>query len=296
MMVKKDKLFQSIANLIMIILSIICLCPFLLLIGSSLSNQSTILNYGYSFIPKELDFTAYKYVFSSSSNIIKAYGVSIMVMLIGTAVNLIISLLFAYPLSRRDLPGRNLFSFILFFTLLFNGGLVPTYIMWTRTFHIKNTIFALIVPNLLMNGFYVILARNYFSNSIPESIIESAKIDGASELRILAKIVLPMSKPIIATLGLFVSLSYWNDWLNGLYYVSDEKLYTIQVLLNRMLMETMYLKSSLSGSMKLAIAQSIPTDAIKMAVAVVGVLPLLIIYPFVSKRLTSGIVIGAVKE
>ncbi len=295
-MVKRDKAFQHIANLIMILVAVFCLCPFFLLIGSSLNSQSGIINYGYSFIPKELDFTAYKYIFNGSSNIIKAYGVSIAVLLLGTAANLTISILFAYPLSRKDLPGRNFFSFLLFFTLLFSGGLVPTYIMWTQTFHIKNTIIALIVPNLLMNGFYVIMARSYFTSSIPEAIIEAAKIDGTSELGILAKIVLPISKPIIATLGLFVSLSYWNDWLNGLYYVSDEKLYSIQVLLNRMLMETMYLQSSLSSSMKLTAGLTIPTDAIKMAVAVVGVLPLLIIYPFISKYLTSGIVIGAVKE
>lgn len=295
-MVIRDKVFQFIANLIMVLLAVFCLCPFLLIISSSVTSQNEIINYGYSFMPKEVDFTAYKYILNGSSNIIKSYGVSIIVMLLGTVTNLAISILYAYPLSRRNLPGRNFFSFLLFFTLLFNGGLIPTYIMWTRTFQIKNTILALIVPNLLMNGFYVILARNYFANSIPEAITEAAKIDGANEICILFKIILPVSKPIIATLGLFVSLSYWNDWLNGLYYVSDERLYSIQVLLNRMLMETMYLQSSLSNSIRLSVGQTIPTDAIKMAVAVIGVLPLLIIYPFISRFLTSGIVIGAVKE
>jgi putative aldouronate transport system permease protein len=280
----------------MTLVALFCVLPFFLLLGASLTSENEIIHQGYAFIPSQIDLSGYRYVLNGANNILHAYLMSVIVMLIGTAVNLTITMLFAYPLSRKDIPGRNFFNFALFFTLLFSGGLIPSYIMWTQTFHIKNTIFALIVPNLLLNGFYVIMARNYFSTSIPDGVLEAARIDGANELTILTRVVLPLSKPIIATLGLFVSLNYWNDWLNGLYYVSEEKLYTIQVLLNRMLMETMYLKSSLSSSMSLAAGETIPTETIKMTVAVLGVLPLLLIYPFISRYLTSGIVIGAVKE
>lgn len=292
---KTDKSFQITANIILCCVMIFCVAPFLLLISSSLSNDRAIILEGYSLWPRQLDLKAYKYILFDSNNIINAYQVSVIVMVLGTIINLTISLLFAYPISKRDLPGRNVFVFILFFTILFNGGLIPTYIMWTRTFNIKNTLAALVVPNLLMNGFFVIIARNYFSTIIPEAVFDSAKIDGANEGRTFVQIVLPLSKPIIATLALFVSLGYWNDWLNGLYYVNEEKLYTIQLLLNRMLMDTAFLQSGLANGFRLAAGETLPLATIKMAVAVLGALPLLVVYPFISRHLTSGIVIGSVK-
>lgn len=295
-MVLHDKTFQIVTNIILGMVALFCILPFFLLMGASVTAEHEIIHEGYAIIPSRLDFSGYRYILNGANNILHAYLMSAIIMVAGTIINLAISMLFAYPLSRRDLPGRNFFNFILFFTLLFSGGLVPSYIMWTQTFHIKNTVFALLIPNLLMNGFYVIMARSYFSTSIPDAVVEAARIDGAGELKILLEVVLPMSGPIIATLGLFVSLNYWNDWLNGLYYISDENMYTVQVLLNRMLMETMYLKSSLSSTMSLAAGESIPTETIKMAVAMLGVLPILFIYPFISKYLTNGIVIGAVKE
>ena len=208
--------------------------------------------------------------------------------------NLTLTTLFAYPLSRKDLPGKAFFSFVIFFTMLFNGGLVPSYMMWTGIFHIKNTIWALIIPNLLMGAFYVIMMRTYFTTNIPDAVIEAARIDGAGEWRILAKIVLPMSTPIIATLALLVGLGYWNDWLNGLYYINNDKLYSIQVLLNKMLLDVQYLMSGASGG---ALTQNItrPATGIKMAVAVMGALPILVVYPFFQKYFVKGIVIGAVK-
>ena len=178
--------------------------------------------------------------------------------------------------------------------MLFNGGLVPTYIMWTQTFHIKNTLFAYLVPNLMMSAFYVIMTRTYLTTTIPSEIIEAAKIDGAGEFRVMGRIILPMSKPILSTVGLLVGLSYWNDWLNGLYYINKDALYSIQVLLNKMLLDTQFLMSSASQGMNID-TTALPSTGIKMAIAVMGILPVLVIYPFLQKYLVKGITIGAVK-
>ena len=293
-MIKRDRVFQTVANLILFVIALFCLLPILLLISSSISNETEILHKGYSLLPRKLDFSTYVYVLNGVNGILKSYGVSLAVTVIGTVLNLVITVLYAYPISRKDLKGRSFFSFLLFFTILFNGGFIPTYMMWTNTFHIKNTYLAYLLPNLLMNGFYVIMARNFFSANIPSELIESAKMDGAGEFRTLYSIVLPMAKPIIATLGLFVSLNYWNDWQNGLYYITDDKMYSLQVLLNRMLLDSMYAQLGLSKTAN-SIGAAAPSATLKMAIAALGTLPVLIIFPFVSKYLTGGIVVGAVK-
>ena len=224
----------------------------------------------------------------------RGYIISIFVTVVGTFANLALTTLFAYPLSRKDLPKKGFFAFVIFFTMLFNGGLVPSYMMWTGVFHIKNTLAALIVPNLMMGAFYVIMMRTYFTTNIPDAVLEAARIDGAGEFKILLRVVLPMSKPIIATLALLVGLNYWNDWLNGLYYINNDQYYSIQVLLNKMLLDVQYLMSGAAGG---ALTQNItlPATGIKMAVAVMGVFPVLVIYPFFQKYFVKGIVIGAVK-
>ena len=203
------------------------------------------------------------------------------------------TVLIAYPLSRKDLPGRNIFAFYLFFTMLFNGGLIPSYIMWTRTFHIQNTIWALLIPNLLLNAYNVIMMRTYFTSSIPVEIIEAAKIDGAHEGVILMKVVLPMAKPIIATITLLVGLAYWNDWMNGLYYLTDDSMYSIQVLLTKIMRNIDMLKQTASSGQ--SVMMQIPSTSIRMAIAFLGVLPILAAYPFFQKFLVKGITVGAVK-
>lgn len=293
-MIKRDRVFQTVANLILFVIALFCLLPILLLISSSISNETEILHKGYALLPRKLDFSTYAYVLNGVNGILKSYGVSLVVTVIGTVLNLVITVLYAYPISRKDLKGRSFFSFLLFFTILFNGGFIPTYMMWTNTFHIKNSYLAYLLPNLLMNGFYVIMARNFFAANIPSALIESAKMDGAGEFRTLYSIVLPMAKPIIATLGLFVSLNYWNDWQNGLYYITDDKMYSLQVLLNRMLLDSMYAQQGLSKTAN-SIGAAAPSATLKMAIAALGTLPVLIIFPFVSKYLTGGIVVGAVK-
>ena len=272
-MVERNKSFQIAANVIMILLSAMCIVPFILLIMSSITKENILLKYGYSFWPREISFDAYKTLLVDSGSIVRGYIISALVTVVGTVANLTLTTLFAYPLSRKELPGKAFFSFVIFFTMLFNGGLVPSY---------------------MMGDFYVIMMRTYFTTNIPDAVIEAARIDGAGEWRILAKIVLPMSTPIIATLALLVGLGYWNDWLNGLYYINNDKLYSIQGLLNKMLLDVQYLMSGASGG---ALTQSItlPATGIKMAVAVMGALPILVVYPFFQKYFVKGIVIGAVK-
>lgn len=276
----------------MILITLFCLLPFLLLIVSSFTDEATLVRDGYSFFPQQLSLNAYRYLLVDSTAIVRGYLISIVVTVIGTIANLLITVMFAYPLSRRDLPMRNFFAFFLFFTMLFNGGLVPTYMMWTQTFHIKNTLFALLIPGLLMSAFNVIMMRTYINSNIPDAVIEAARIDGAGEFRLLLQIVLPMSLPIVATLALLAGLAYWNDWLNGLYYITDDRLFSIQVILNRMLTKTEMLKQAATTGVSMG---PMPEVGIKMAVAVLGALPVLIVYPFFQRYFVKGIAIGAVK-
>jgi putative aldouronate transport system permease protein len=262
---------------------------------SSVTDENVLLQNGYSFFPEKLSLDTYRFLFNSSgSNIWNAYGITVVVTVIGTVANLTLTTLLSYPLSRKDLPHRRVFSFIVFFTMLFNGGLVPSYIMWTRYIGIKNTLAALIVPALMMNAFFVMIMRAFFQNSIPDSVIEAARIDGAGEWRVLRVIVLPMAKPMVATLTIMVGLMYWNDWMNGLYYVNKDSLYSIQVLLNRMLMDVQYLMTNANMSAS-DIGGNLPAVGIRMGVAVIGALPIMVVYPFFQRFFVKGIAIGAVK-
>lgn len=293
-MVSNNKVEQVVLHTIFILLCIIAASPFLLLISSSITEESTLLQYGYSFFPKKVSFYAYEYLFQSGGKIIRGLGLSVLVTIVGTACSILMTVMFAYPISRKELPHRNLFSFLVFFTMLFNGGLVPTYMMYTQIFHIKNTIWALIIPSLLMNAFYIIMMRSFFVSNIPDSLIEAARIDGAGEFRILFRIVLPLSKPMLATLALMVGLGYWNDWMNSLYYITDDSLYTLQAILNNIITSITFLQSSTMGSVASAVA-AMPSTGIRMAIAVVGVIPVLVIYPFFQKYFVKGIVVGGVK-
>ncbi|MDQ0972202.1 putative aldouronate transport system permease protein [Neobacillus niacini] len=220
---------------------------------------------------------------------------TIFVTVFGTFISLAMTAFLAYALSRRDLPYRNFFAFFVFFTLLFNGGLVPTYLVYTQVFDIKNTIWALIVPGLLMNGFNVLLMRTFFMTSIPEPVVESARMDGAGEFRTFFSIILPLSLPILATIGLLQTIFYWNDWFNGLVYITEPTLFSIQNMLNRMLSDIQFLASSNLGTNTSSAAAQIPTTGVRMAIAVIGILPILIAYPFFQKYLVKGIALGSVK-
>lgn len=291
-MIGKNKGIHIAANVVLTILTICVIVPFILLISSSMTSEQSLIRDGYGFIPGEVDFTAYRLLLTGSSSILHGYVVSFGITFLGTAGSLAMTTLFAYPLSRRDLPGRNFLAFFLFFTMLFNGGLVSSYMMWTQTFHIKNTIWALLIPNLMMSGFNVIMMRTYFTANIPEEVIDAARIDGAGEIKLLIRVILPMSLPIMATVGLLIGLGYWNDWLNGLYYVNDDRYYNIQVLLNKMLLNAEAMKKAAAAGV---MGGPVPSTAMKMAVAVLGALPVMALYPFFQRYFVKGITVGAVK-
>lgn len=284
-----------IPNIIMIISSLACILPFLLLIISSLTDNDTLIRNGYSYIPEKFSISAYVYLLNDISTIAKAYGVTLFSTAVGTTVGLSMSAMLGYGLSYKDLPGKKVLNFMVVITLLFNGGLVPTYMVYTHLFGIKNTIWAQIVPGLLMNGFNVIILRSYFSNSIPVEITESARIDGAKEILIFRKIILPLSLPIMATVGLLIGVMYWNSWTNGLYYITDPNYYNLQNVLNRILLDIRFLTTGFYSDIASDLLTTLPSVSIRMAIAVIGVLPVLAIYPFFQKYFVKGITIGAVK-
>ncbi|MBO4510925.1 MAG: carbohydrate ABC transporter permease [Lachnospiraceae bacterium] len=293
-MVSKDlKRWRIAAHIVMIIMTALAVLPFILLIIASFTEENTALKYGYTYFPKALSLDAYAYIMQNASTFVRAYGMTIIVTLLGTVVSIVLTALTAYVLSKKGLPGGRILTLIVVFTMLFNGGLVATYISYVTLFHIKNTIFALICPSLLMNAFSIMLVRNYFAHSIPEEIYESARIDGASEILIFFKLVLPLSVPILATIGLMSGIAYWNDWQNSLYYIDDKSLYTIQAILNS-INESISALTSLGGTAGVS-AADLPSTTIRMAVAVVGILPVLVIYPFFQKYFAAGLMAGSVK-
>lgn len=281
----------------MIILSLLAIVPFALLVISSFTDNSTLIANGYSFLPEKWSTYAYEYIFKTGNSIVHAYGVSISLTAAGTAISLSITTLLAYALSKTDLPGRRIMLFMVVFTMLFNGGLVPTYIVYTNVLNVKNTFWALLIPGLLMNGFNVMLMKSYFCSSLPGEILDAAYIDGAGEFQTFASIAVPLSKPIIATIGLFNGIAYWNDWMNGYIYLTKRTdLYSVQNLLNRMMQNIQYLSQNSAHIQDASVGlASIPSVSVRMAMATVGVLPILIIYPFVQGNFVKGITLGGVK-
>jgi len=289
-----NQMNQFAVHFVFVLASALCLFPFLLLFMTSITDEQSLVLHGYTLFPSEFSLAAYQYLWDQSASIGRAYGITVLITVVGTAAGLLISALLAYPLSRRDMPLRGAISFIVFFTLLFNGGLVPTYLVYTELFQLKNTLWALIVPLLLTNGFYILLIRTFFTTSIPAAIIESAYMDGASEFKIFYQIVMPLSLPILATIGLMLGIGYWNDWFNGLIYVTDSKLYSLQNLLNRMLQNIQFLQQTNLGGRQ-GSASAMPMNSVRMAMAVIGILPILAVYPFFQKFFVKGLTIGAVK-
>lgn len=295
-MAGKGRGFRAFSYVIMSLLTIFAVMPFILLIVSSVTDETTINKYGYSFIPRDIDFAAYRYLFASGGKILRAYGMTIVVAFVGTITNLMLTLFMSYLLSKRDLPGRNFLSFMIFFTMLFSGGMVPSYLIWSQLMHVVDTIWGLILPNLLLSAWNVIMMRTYFTTNIPQEILEAAEMDSCGQVRMLFRICVPLSKPMISTITLFTALAYWNDWTNALYYlVRNRDLQTIQALLNSMQSNVQFLKDYANQSSLAEFANQLPTLGVRMAIAVVSIVPILIIYPFFQKSFVRGIVIGGVK-
>lgn len=296
--INQDKTFQIGGHIFMVIFTLCAIIPILLLVISSLTDNAALLQNGYSFFPKKWSLYAYEWIFNSnSSTVLRAYGMSFVLTTSGTILSLIITTLLAYGLSKKGLPFKGILTFVVFFTMLFNGGLVPTYINYTTVFHVKDTFWGLLVPGLLMNAYNVLLMKSYFVTGIPNEILEAAYIDGANEFETMLKVAIPMAKPIIATIAMFVGIAYWNDWNNGyIYLVKNTELYSIQNLLNRLMQNIQALSTntqSLSNTGE-GLAK-IPTATVRMAMAALGILPIVVVYPFIQKNFVKGITLGGVK-
>lgn len=300
MLTREDKRTQVVAHLVCILFTALALLPFILMIVVSFTDNDWASVHGYTYFPQAWSLKAYSYIGLQWGKIGRAYVMTILVTVIGTVTNLVLSCTFAYAICHRDTPGMKLLNMMLVLTMLFSGGIVASYYVYVKYFHVKDTIWALIVPNYLMNAFHVILIRNYYTSSIPAALTESAKIDGASEYTVFARIIIPLSKPIIATVGLMVALGYWNDWLNGIYYLTERggsSLYTIQIVLNNINDNIQVLKANAGELAKMGtVIPQLPSTTIRMAIAVVGILPVMIAYPFFQQYFVKGITLGAVKE
>ena len=292
-MIFNSKIFRFFTTLIMVFLVVACIAPFILLVASSFTSEQALTLNGYKFWPSEFSTEAYRYLWSVRDAILRSYGMSFLITGIGTVLSVTMTMLFAYPLSRKDLPGRTGLSFFLFFTMLFNGGFVPTYIVYSKFLHITDTLAGLIVPYLLMNAFFVIMVRTYITTNVPDEVIEAAHIDGAGELLTLVKVVLPMSTPIIGTIGLMSAIAYWNNWTNGVYFITTRRdLYGIQNYLNTVISNIQFLQSHSDPSISV---KSLPSVSIRMAIAVIAIIPILCAYPFFQKSFAKDITVGAVK-
>jgi putative aldouronate transport system permease protein len=279
-------------HIVLVLVTASMLLPIVLLFMSSITDDATLAANGYSFFPEKFSLDAYSYLYEHSTTILRAYGITIVVTVVGTLVGLFLTSTLAFALSLPDLPGRRTISFLVFFTLLFYGGLVPAYIMWSEL-GVRNTLLAYILPSLMVNAFNVILMRTYYQVNVPTEVYEAAKMDGAGYFRIYFRIVLPLGKPIMVTIGLFIALLYWNDWTNGLYYVNDSEMYSIQTYLNAIVRDIQAVASNSSGGT--GSTTMLPQVSIRMAVAFVALLPLLVIYPMLQKYFAKGIMLGAVK-
>lgn len=281
-------------HVIFIFCSAAAILPLLLIIIISFSSENSIVKYGYSFFPHEFSMFAYKYVFSDPHTLIRAYSNTIFATVVGTLVCMCITSALAYPLSRKSMPFRKFFTFYVVFTILFNGGLVPWYIVMKIYLHLNDNLWALVIPGLLLNGFYVLIMRTFFANTIPVELLEAANMDGAGEFRIFAQIVIPLSKPVYATIGLFATLAYWNDWYNSMLFQINKDNYSMQYVLQKILTNVQYLSQSRSNNAGAALA-ALPQETSRMAMAIIAIGPIIFAYPFFQKYFIKGLTIGAVK-
>lgn len=290
---KDALLLNAIAYVVVGAIAAAAVIPFLMLLFGSLQSEESVLQHGFSLIPREIDWTAYAYIFRSPASIVRSYGVTLFVTIAGTALSLFFSAMTAYVLSRKDVKYRNQMAFYLFFTTLFNGGLVPYYLMINNYFRLNNTV-AILLLSGMFNVIYILIIRTYVTNSIPDSISESAKIDGANDFTIFLKIVLPLMKPALAAMGLFISLNYWNDWYTPMLFVTDDRLVPLQYLLYKILTFAKFSQQILSQSGAVA-AIDLPGETLKLALTVVATGPIVLAYPFAQKYFVAGMTIGAVK-
>jgi len=279
-------------NLVLLTFSLFCLVPFLVVISASLSTEQAIGKYGYTLFPKQFSLLAYEMVFVQASRVMRSYGVSALVTVVGTSLSMLIMSLMAYAISRRTFQLRQGIAFYIFFTMLFSGGLVPFYILVTQYLHLKNTLWALILPGLV-SGWWVLVLRTFFQD-IPEELLDAAKIDGAGEWRIFFQIAVPLSTPGLATITLFTMLGFWNDFYSALLFIDKEALYPIQYLLWVILQSAEWLQKTEQAQLS-GVRTQVPILPMRMAMAVLAIGPIAFGYLFVQKYLVRGIRLGSLK-
>lgn len=282
-------------NILFIIICTTCVYPILMILGTSFSTEDAINQYGYHMIPKEVSIGAYKYVFENTGTILHAYGVTIATTAIGTFLHVLICALYGYAISRKEFTYRKQFTFFQFFTMLFSGGLVPFYLVCTRFLHINNTYWALILP-MACSAWNIMILKTFFATTIPGAIIESARIDGASEARTFFQIVIPIAKPGLATIALFALLAYWNNYMNAMLLTSSFKYQNLQLYLYNMIQNAEYIKQNMSeiGNADSAMA-NLPAQGVRMAVCILSIAPIMCAYPYFQRYFIQGLTIGAVK-
>lgn len=286
------KFVKGFAYTFILLLTILCLFPFLLMIGTSFTSEAAVREFGFNIWPREFDLLAYRLVFENPDLVIGSYIVTIVMTVCGTAIGLFLVSMTGYALQRPDFEFRNQISFYIYFTTLFSGGLVPFYLLIVKVLNLKNSYLAVFLP-ALMSPWLIILMKN-FTKSIPFAVTESAKIDGASDFKIFVSIILPMSKPALATVGLFIALSYWNEWYNSMLFLeANIKYRPLQLFLYNVVNKAEYIRNSAASSN--IPPMDVPNETMKMATAVVATGPIILVYPFIQKYFIKGITIGAVK-
>ncbi len=285
-------------NIIIALFAISCILPFVFVIIISITQEDYLTNHGYTFFPEVFSTEAYRYIFrgSMSQKIIHAFGISVFVTVVGTIINASMTSLYAYVISRKYFPFRKFFTIFALVTMLFSPGMVANYLVVTNMLNLKDTLWALILP-LALGPFNILVMRTFFRKTVPDSIIESARIDGAGELTIFLKIVLPLAVPGIATISLFAALGYWNDWFNALLYIQNDNLVPLQYLLMQIQKNLQYLTQNAGMSAQYAGGMaSLPSESVRMAIVVISTLPIALTYPFFQKYFVGGLTIGGVKE
>lgn len=287
---------EILINIVMILFCILCVVPFVFVIIISFTSEESIAHIGYSFIPQGWSLDAYRYAFEMGYSLWRSYFNSFFITIVGTILSVLICILYSYALFRRDFVYRKFFTFFSFFTMLFGGGLVPTYVVCKQLLGLSDSYAAVIVP-LLVNPFNIIVMRTFFQSSVPEELIEAAAIDGSSEYNTLFRIIIPVSKPGIATIGLLNALAYWNEWYIPLLYVRDKEYYPLQYLLMQLQRSVEYLakNSAQMGVDAAKAAAEMPTQSLRMTLVVLVVVPIAFAYPFFQRYIVAGLTIGSVK-
>jgi putative aldouronate transport system permease protein len=291
--INKKQVNNLIIYLFLIIVGFIFLLPLLLVLIGSFTDTKEIMHNGYSLFPKKLSLDAYIILLQNPLKILNAYKITISVTVLGTGMALFVTSLVSYALSRKELKYRNVISFFILFTMLFNGGMVSWYIITAGVFNLKDNIFALTLP-YVANAWYIFLMRN-FLKSIPNTLHDSALIDGAGEWRIYFHIILPLAKPGLVTIGLFFCVQYWNDWWLGLMLINDNTMLPLQLLLRELMSTIEFLSSGQGGLMGGKISMNLPRESVKLAMTVITTGPIILVYPFVQRFFVKGLIIGAIK-